>query len=998
MSNNIVTGQIVPLSLQGKPSLIERLWPAQKISAESETERKAVSGQSLTGLGGYWKGRKPLVLNRACILGALIPASDDGEKDLAVFEALMQIDDEAFTSRIPSLTAREASVLAAKHGVLQGPQFAEFFSRADEETDWDVLASEGLLKWSRDADAAMRNALKRRIVAALPYRDRLDLSLRPEELGQTIGAGVWAMANAHLGTSATSIPGLVHQLGVMRFGRTPRVGDAFSGSGQIPFEALRMGCDTYASDPNPIAALLTWSSFNVAGADPETVAELTDELAKIERSVEDDLAAFEINAHGDRAKAYLYCVEVQCPETGFMVPLAPNWIISPKTGVVGRLRTDHATKRIEVDIVTGATAAEVKAAAVGTVTGDFVQYELDGQTHRFSIGGVRGDHRAGSMRSNRLRKWDADDVAPAANDVFGERLYCIQWARAESLNRSRQEVVFAAPTAADLAQEADVLAHVHESLKQWRADGLVADMTIEPGLKTDDPIRTRGWTNWLHLFHPRQIVMLANLHNRIKASPNAANLYYFMPRALDNNSRLNRWASGQGGGIGGPKGTFDNQALNTLINFAVRSSLGMRSLVGGPARPLALTASRQIETIPGDQVTESQDIWITDPPYADAVVYHELTEFFISWLRRSPPAPFDAWLWDSRRPLAIQGEGEDFRRRMVQTYTNLAKHMTDDGLQIVMFTHQSGSVWADLAQIFWGSGLQVTAAWYIATETGSNAPGKKGIGLVQGTVILVLRKRSGVESGYEDEIVRAVRTEVANQIDTLVGLNQTVKGSGRLENLFEDSDLQMAGYAAALRVLTGFTKIDGRDMTAEALRPRRKGEVGFVERMIDFAVGVANEHMVPTGLLPRLWQQLSGPERFYLKMVGHESAGLSKLDNYQNFAKAFRVGDYAVFMGSLQPNAARLKTAVEFGSRFGFDIPAFGNGLVRAALFGIDALAKEVESDTVSAQLREIVPNYFKSRNDLLALTEYIASQRGRDDIDGRNATVLSNLIRNERI
>ena len=35
------------------------------------------------------------------------------------------------------------------------------------------------------------------------------------------------------------------------------------------------------------------------------------------------------------------------------------------------------------------------------------------------------------------------------------------------------------------------------------------------------------------------------------------------------------------------------------------------------------------------------------------------------------------------------------------------------------------------------------------------------------------------------------------------------------ENVFEDADIQMAGYAAALRVLTRYAVIDGRDMTAE---------------------------------------------------------------------------------------------------------------------------------------------------------------------------------------
>ncbi len=55
----------------------------------------------------------------------------------------------------------------------------------------------------------------------------------------------------------------------------------------------------------------------------------------------------------------------------------------------------------------------------------------------------------------------------------------------------------------------------------------------------------------------------------------------------------------------------------------------------------------------------------------------------------------------------------------------------------------------------------------------------------------------------------------------LTGLNQEVRGLYRDENVFEDVDLQMAGYAAALRVLTRYVIIDGRDMTAEAIRPRR---------------------------------------------------------------------------------------------------------------------------------------------------------------------------------
>ena len=78
---------------------------------------------------------------------------------------------------------------------------------------------------------------------------------------------------------------------------------------------------------------------------------------------------------------------------------------------------------------------------------------------------------------------------------------------------------------------------------------------------------------------------------------------------------------------------------------------------------------------------------------------------------------FPEWYSDSKRALAITGETESFRKSMAECYRTLAEHMPDNGLQLVMFTHQSAAVWADLALILWAAGLRVTAAWCIATET-----------------------------------------------------------------------------------------------------------------------------------------------------------------------------------------------------------------------------------------------------------------------------------------
>ena len=73
---------VTPFSLKDAPALIERLLPVQKLSAEAYKEQMAVQGKTLTALGSYWKGRKPLILAKACILGCLLPATDDPARDL----------------------------------------------------------------------------------------------------------------------------------------------------------------------------------------------------------------------------------------------------------------------------------------------------------------------------------------------------------------------------------------------------------------------------------------------------------------------------------------------------------------------------------------------------------------------------------------------------------------------------------------------------------------------------------------------------------------------------------------------------------------------------------------------------------------------------------------------------------------------------------------------------------------------------------------------------
>ncbi len=99
--------RLQPFALKDAPALIEAVFPAQKVSFEAQRERKAGAGQTLTALGSYWKGRKPLILVRAILLGSLLPQTDDAEKDLEIFEKLMAFDEGGLARREPKISPAE---------------------------------------------------------------------------------------------------------------------------------------------------------------------------------------------------------------------------------------------------------------------------------------------------------------------------------------------------------------------------------------------------------------------------------------------------------------------------------------------------------------------------------------------------------------------------------------------------------------------------------------------------------------------------------------------------------------------------------------------------------------------------------------------------------------------------------------------------------------------------------------------------------------------------
>lgn len=327
---------------------------------------------------------------------------------------------------------------------------------------------------------------------------------------------------------------------------------------------------------------------------------------------------------------------------------------------------------------------------------------------------------------------------------------------------------------------------------------------------------------------------------------------------------------------------------------------------------------------------------------------------------------------------------------MVACYSNLARHMPDDGFQVVMFTHQDAAVWAELTLILWAAGLRVASAWCITTET---VIGIKQGNYVQGTVLLVLRKRTDEEVAFLDEIAHQVESEVRRQLDSMLALEDDSEPN------FADADYQLAAYAAALRVLTE-RPIDEIDPAKEIARERRRGEVGPVERVIRNAVKIACDHLVPGGFDGELWKDLAPMERFYLKGLEVESHGEYRNGVYQELARGFGAAEYADLLAGTKANETRLKSASELRSAMRGD---FGATLTRQTLNAIYQSLKREDARAGLSWLRTELADYWNNREKILHILDYIAALRSIASMpqwssDAEAAALLAGAVRNDHI
>jgi adenine-specific DNA methylase len=123
---------------------------------------------------------------------------------------------------------------------------------------------------------------------------------------------------------------------------TPLVVDPFAGGGSIPLEALRIGCEAFASDLNPVACLILKVMLeDIPRHGPELAEELRRVGKEIKEKAEKELAEFyPPDPDGATPIAYLWARTVKCesPNCGAEIPLMRSFWLCKKANRKRALR------------------------------------------------------------------------------------------------------------------------------------------------------------------------------------------------------------------------------------------------------------------------------------------------------------------------------------------------------------------------------------------------------------------------------------------------------------------------------------------------------------------------------------------------------------------------------------------------------------------------------------------------------------------------------------
>ena len=599
----------------------------------------------------------------------------------------------------------------------------------------------------------------------------------------------------------------------------PLVVDPFAGGGSIPLEALRVGCDAFASDLNPVACLILKVLLeDIPRSGPELAEELRRAGAEIKRRAEEELAdLYPKDPDGATPIAYLWARTVRCesPKCGAEIPLVRSLWLCKKAGRKRALRhrvVRHAGEppRVEFEVFAPATEAEVGPgfAAGGKAQCPACHSVLAGQRIQAQLKAQRGGASPRfDERGKRIGGAILIAVVTTSEDSHGRGYRAADGRDYRACLRAIQRPEPGSPT---------------EEINPVRPS---------PNARGLSAVARYGITTFGDLYSRRQIEALCTFARQVsrqRAKGGKEALALVVGRAANAWTSVCRWHQ-TGEKV---EGAFNGQKIPMVWDFAEATPFsGATGGWDGAVEWIAAVVEKSSWRVRLGHVEQadaanallpdaSAAVWFTDPPYYDAVPYADLADFFLIWLKRCLPGLPLGDPYTLTNPLSPktqecvwnQSHTDDggrpktpsfFERKFSDAAATGRRTLAAEGVACVVFAHKSTAGWEALLAGLTVGGFVVSASWPIATEMAQRT-NARGTASLMGSVHLVCRPRTqdaGV-GGWE-EILRDLPKRIGDWMERLSG--EGIRGA----------DLVFSCIGPALELFSRYERVEtaeGRDV------------------------------------------------------------------------------------------------------------------------------------------------------------------------------------------
>ena len=573
----------------------------------------------------------------------------------------------------------------------------------------------------------------------------------------------------------------------------PLVVDPFAGGGSIPLEALRLGCEAFASDLNPVACLILKVLLEeIPRHGPELAAELRRVGGEIKRQAERELAdLYPRNPDGATPIAYLWARTVRCeaPNCGAEIPLMRSFWLCKKPNRKWALRhrvdrPEGAPPQVEFEIFKPKADGEVRA---GTVT--------RARATCLCCGAVLAPERVRSQLA--AQRGGADVVLnEQGHRTGGARMTAVVTLKPGETGRH-----YRLPTDADYKAVRQAHQRLENILEEWKRKGKqgLCPVPDEPTPTKDthravgSQLPLYGIATFGNLFTARQklaLVRLGSLTASTETHQQALSLA--LTRAANAGCSLCRWhTSGEK-----HEGVFSRQALPMVWDFSEGNPFsgstggysGALDWIAKVAEVWPRSDTGQIQ--PADATShplpdQSASVWFTDPPYYDAVPYADLSDFFLVWLKRALPDhpllqdPFDPNnLLSPKNAEAVQcekvkdsaGQPKDrhfYERAISKAFAEGRRVLSEDGIGSVVFAHKTTEGWEALLAGMIRGGWTITGSWPISTEMGSRLNARDTASLATSIHLICRPRPEDAPVGEWADVLRELPKRVGDWIERL---------------------------------------------------------------------------------------------------------------------------------------------------------------------------------------------------------------------------------------